>query len=124
MDIGGVNKLKPALATKPRAELDKSRQGSADRDANGRQDRQERPHVEYLTPEQEEKALQKLNSQPGFMSAGLKAELVREEGKHPHILVKKITGEVIRRLPYEQIITIFMSSEEKGSSGLLINRKA
>ncbi|NCN27672.1 hypothetical protein GW915_08870 [bacterium] len=124
MDIGGVNKLKPFIPIKDKADIGRSRHGNADRDANGKQSRQERPHIEQLNPEQEEEALKKLNSQPSFIQAGLKAELVREDGKHPHILVKKVGGEILRRLPYQQIINIFINQAEDGNSGMLINRKA
>ena len=122
MDIGGVNKLNPSIAVRERNGVEKSNT-HADRDPQGRQQREDSP-VKQLTPQQEEEALKKLNTSPAFLSNGLKAELHREDGKRPHIVVKKANGEIVRNLPYAQIISIYLEPNQESGTGLLLKKSA
>jgi uncharacterized FlaG/YvyC family protein len=124
MDIGSVGRLKASAVVLERAENDPSRQTHADRDAQGQSGQRDQAPIKQLTPEQEGEALAKLNSQSDFVKAGLRAELVRDGGRFPFILVKKLTGEEVRRIPYEQIIRIFLDKKEDSSKGLLFKSRA
>lgn len=123
MDIGGVNRVRVGI-TPATTEIKKNTNTSADRDAEGSGGYQQKKKVTHLSPEQENEALTRLNSMPAFTKSGLKGELVREEGKAAHILVKDAQGHVIRHLPYEQIVEIYVNRFRDNPTGQLIRHAA
>jgi uncharacterized FlaG/YvyC family protein len=124
MDIGGVNRLKTAAVVLEKVDTDRTRLTHSDRDPQGQQQHRDQVAVKKLTQEQEVEALEKLNAQSDFVKAGLKAMLVREEGIYPYIVVKKMSGEEVRRLPYEQVINIFLEKKDDSAKGLLFKLRA
>lgn len=123
MDIGGVNRIRPTSA-QISTEVKRNSAGSADRDAQGQggYEKQEQPTL--LTREQEEEALAKLNELPNFKRSGLRAEVVREEGKLTHFLVRDAGGNVLRRMTYDQIIAFYVERNDGTEKGHLLRRAA
>lgn len=102
-------------------DVKKNTSTSADRDANGGS--YQKPNkTARLTAEQESEALERLNSLPAFARAGLKGELIREDGTAPHILVKDAKGTVVRHLPYEQIVEIYLNRFSENPTGQLLKQ--
>ena len=123
MDIGGINRIKPALANLFR--LDTQKNKTDERDAAGSGGYQQQNKTMFLSPEQEDEALRKLNSLPAFANSGLRAEIVRGEGIVTHILVKDRMGSTVRNLPYDQIVEVYLNrNNEFNPSGRLLNRAA
>lgn len=123
MDIGGINRIKPALASLFRLNTQNAR--TEDRDPNGSGGYQHNEKPRHLTPEQEDEALKKLNSLPAFSKSGLMATILRGEGIVTHIVVKNSAGQIVRNLSYEQIIEVYLNrNNEFNSSGRLLNRAA
>ncbi len=125
MDIGGVNRIKPvsvAIAT----ELRKNAAGtSEDRDADGKQNRDQNGKPAQLTPEQEEAALKALNELPSFTRSGLTASLAPAEvGTARHIVVKDATGNIVRHIPYAEMVNIYVNRKDGGEKGTLLRRSA
>ncbi|MBP7845449.1 MAG: hypothetical protein KA116_11630 [Proteobacteria bacterium] len=124
MDIGNVGRLKATQIVFDRVENEVARQTHSDKDAQGQGYQRPQNTITHLSPEQEEEALKKLNSQSDFAKAGLNAILLREVGKPPYIVVKSMSGEEVRRIPYEHIIRIFLDKKDEGSKGLLFKSSA
>ena len=120
MDIGGVNRMRGGIMPLQN-EVKKQNSTSADRDAEGNA-YQDKKKPARLTPEQETEALARLNSLPAFIRSGLKGELIREEGSAPHILVKDAKGHVVRHLPYEQIVEIYLNRFSENPTGQLLRQ--
>lgn len=123
MDIGGIKRIRPALANLFR--LDTQKNQAQDRDAHGSLGYQQKDVPKKLTPEQEDEALKKLNAMPAFLKSGLRAEIVRGPGIVTHILVKDAQGKSVRNLPYEQIVEVYLNrNNEFNATGRLLNRAA
>lgn len=124
MDIGGVNRIKP-VSVPTSADLRKNTTNANERDADGRSGYQKNgPTITHLTPEQEEEALKALNALPAFTRSGLTATLVKEAGKAPHIVVTDSAGQVVRHLPYSEVIHLYVHRKEGGDKGTLLKRSA
>jgi hypothetical protein len=123
MDIGGVNRIRPATA-QIGTEVKRNNSSATDRDAGGSSgyERQEKPTV--LTPDQEDEALKKLNSLPSFVKSGLRAELVREEGRVTHFVVRDAGGNILRQMTYDQIIAFYVERNTGNEKGNLLRRAA
>ena len=123
MDIGGINRIKPALASLFTMNSQKAK--TDERDANGNLGYQKHETPKHLSPAQEDEALLKLNNLPAFSRSGLRAEIVRGEGIVTHIVVKDSQGHIVRNLPYEQIVEVYLNrNNEFSSSGRLLNKAA
>ena len=123
MNTSGIGKLRGAAAVVLEPQVRRNRDTSSDRDAQGGgYERQQT--VKSLTPEQEDAAVKVLNEMPSFAKAGLRAEIMREDGKPPHVVVKDASGAIIRRLSYEQIVNLYVHRSEDVTTGRLINRAA
>lgn len=119
MDIGGVNRIRPVSV----ATTETRNKTSADeRDANGQQSQEEKKGPTQLTVQQEEEALKVLNAT--LARSGLTARLVKEAGKAPHIEISKPTGEVIRHLPYSEVIRVFLERKAGDGRGQLLKKTA
>jgi len=123
MDIGGINRIRNAMATVATDTRNKT-QNSPERDASGREGYNPPEKPKHLTPEQEDEAIRSLNALPSFIQSGLKAELVREEGKVPHVTVRDRDGKVVRSMPYDQIVDLYLNRKSENGTGRLINRAA
>ena len=86
MDIGGINRIKPALASLFQLSTKNTR--PEDRDPNGSGGYQHQDKPKHLTQDQEDEALKKHNSLPAFSKSGLIASIVRVSGIVTHIVVK------------------------------------
>lgn len=123
MDIGGINRIKPALASL--FQLNTKNARAEDRDPNGSGGYQQQDKPKQLTQDQEDEALKKLNSLPAFSRSGLVASIVRGAGIVTHIVVKDSSGQIVRNLAYEQIVEVYLNrNNEFSSSGRLLNRAA
>lgn len=123
MDIGGINRIKGPVGPVT-TKTDRGLANATDRDAQGHAGYQKQKAATQLTPEQEQEALKKLNEMPAFSQAGLRAELVKGEGIAAHIVVKKSNGEVLRHLPYEQIVEIYVNRHVQNATGRLLKSAA
>jgi len=123
MDIGGVNRIRSNPLAATNADVRRNQQSATDKDTQGQGYSQNHRGM-HLAPEQEKEALEKLNALPAFQGAGLRAELVREVGAAPHIVVKDGKGEVVRHLPYEQIVEIYINRNSAQSTGRLLKSAA
>lgn len=120
MDIGGINRTRGNILPLQN-DVKKNTSTSADRDAEGGAYQKQNKNAR-LSLEQEIEALERLNSMPAFVRSGLKGELIREEGTAPHIVVKDAKGTVIRHLPYEQIVVIYLNRFSDNPTGQLIKQ--
>ncbi len=123
MDIGGINRIKSGISSLMN-KAEKAVPTSTDRDSQGSAGYQPQRKPTVLSAEQESEAIKKLNELPAFAQAGLKAELVKQEGVAPHLVVRKANGEVLRHLPYEQIIDIYLNRFSGNSTGRLLKSAA
>lgn len=123
MDTGGVNRIRPAMAAIA-SEVRTRTKNSADRDAQGNGGYAPKEKPKQLTPEQESEAVRALNGHPSFTQSGLHAELVREDGKPPHVLVKDKEGRVVRQMGYEEIVNLYLQRKSDTGTGRLLNRAA
>jgi uncharacterized FlaG/YvyC family protein len=125
MDLGGVGRsLKTGIIKVPTADgIAEQKESMPDRDPTKQhyQGPEEKPQ---LSSEQENEALKILNDMDAFKAKNLVATLVREDGKAPYIVVKDFHGKVIRQLPYEQIVEIFLKRNVESSSGMLLRKSA
>ena len=123
MDIGGINRIKaPATAVAP--DPKRQNQTAADRDAHGHTGYESQKKATHLTAEQEEAALKALNALPGFTKAGLVGTIVKEEGKAPHIVVKDAQGNVVRHIPYANMIELYANRKDGSEKGQLLRKAA
>jgi predicted phage gp36 major capsid-like protein len=123
MDLKGVNRIKPPLATIA-ADVRNRTKDSSDRDAQGHGGYSQPEKPKQLTPEQEAEAVQALNAHPSFTQSGLRAELVREEGKAPHVVVRDASGKVVRHMGYDEIVNLYLQRKGGSGTGMLLNRAA
>jgi hypothetical protein len=124
MDIGGINRVRGPIKPPAAADIKKSTASATDRDPQG-QAGQEKKKPTQLTPEQEKEALDRLNQMPNFSKAGLKAELIpQKDGHAAHLLVKDSRGQVLRHIPYDQIVEIYLNRYSDNPTGQLIRRAA
>lgn len=123
MDIGGIKRVATTIATQLRKNATST--NANERDAHGHNGYEQQRKPTTLTPEQEAEAIAALNAQPSFAKAGLKAELVKEDGKAPHVIVRDANGNIIRHLAYAEMINIYANRKNGGSDkGTLLNRAA
>jgi uncharacterized FlaG/YvyC family protein len=122
MDIGGINRIR-SIVNQFTTELRSQRSG-ADRDADGRQNREDPKKPTVLSAEQEQEAIKTLNQLPGFVRENLTASLVKESGKVAHVVVRNREGQVIRHIPYEQLIETFLQRKTHSEKGQLLKRSA
>lgn len=123
MDIGALPKLRAPLETSVVDATRRNQNSDPDRDANGRQE----PHPEkpkQLTPEQEDAAVEKLNSLPSFKASGLIAKLVRENGNSPIVVIEDSHGKILKTLTYDQLIENYLHRNDETTRGRLLNRAA
>jgi|GEM_PF-3517280 len=123
MDIGGVNRIKTTMATIA-SDVRTRTKDPADRDAQGHGGFQPQEKPKQLTPEQEDEAVAALNAHPSFTQSGLKAELVREEDKAPHVVVKDRAGKIVRQMAYDEIVNLYLQRKSGDGTGRLLNRAA
>jgi len=125
MDIGPINRIWNVIRGQGSDGIRRSTDSSADRDANGRQERHT-PNKEprNLSLEQENDAVENLNSMPSFTAAGLKAEIIRGTDTSTHVIVKDATGTIIRRMPYQQLIDLYLERHLENSTGRLLRKAA
>ncbi|HVJ64612.1 MAG TPA: hypothetical protein VM901_05105 [Bdellovibrionota bacterium] len=125
MDLGGIGRsLKAGLIKVPTTPgIGEQKESAPDRDPT-RQHYAGPESQTQLTPEQEEEALKILNDLDAFKAKSLVATLVRADGNAPHIVVKDFQGRVVRQLPYEQIVEIFLKRNTESASGMLLKRSA
>ncbi|MBS1983978.1 MAG: hypothetical protein JST16_07375 [Bdellovibrionales bacterium] len=123
MDVGSINKIKP-IATTVASTARKGAGSATDRDAQGHSGYKQQEKPKHLTMIQEEEALRALNELPAFSRSGLKAELVKEEGKAPFIAVRDAAGAVIRHIPYADMIEIYINRKSGNDKGQLLKRAA
>lgn len=125
MDLGGIGRsLKAGIIKVPPSEgVGAQKEALPDRDP-GRQQYQGPEHQTQLTPEQENEALKLLNAMDAFKAKNLNAVLVRDENKAPYIEVRDFFGKVVRQLPYEQIVEIYLRRNTESTSGLLLKKSA
>lgn len=125
MNMGGVNRSGGGAIVKPQAVGGVGEQKEATPDRDPTKQHYDGPEqAPQLSPEQEDEALKLLNEMESFKSKGLKGVLVREEGKPPHIVVKDYTGKVIRNMPYEQIVQLYLNRGTDSHTGVLIKKSA
>jgi hypothetical protein len=124
MDIGGVNRLKVPVAPQSALDVKRNVNTNSDRDAQGQGGYQKPSKPLQLTPEQEQEALAALNSMPAFQRTGLRAELVQGEGVVTHILVRDAQGQMVRHMPYEQIVDLYLNRHMDNEKGTLLRRAA
>ncbi len=123
-DISGISRIRSWISTELRAGVKKNANAAPDRDADGKsgQGQQEKKH--QLSQEQEEAALKKLLTMHKFNELGLSARIIREEGGVVHIEVTDSSGNVVHRLPYDQIVKIFLEGNTEQTTGVLLKRTA
>jgi len=124
MDISGIKRLVGIGGTKIYTDVKKNHESHTDRDADGRSRQNPRDQIKQLTPEQESEAILKLNAMPNFHKAGLKATIVREEGKAPYVVVKDSAHNIVRQLPYAHLIDLYLDRNNDAQSGRLLKRAA
>ena len=124
MAIDGINGLKAVFGKTVTADLQRNKNSAADRDADGRRQDDARKRIHQLNAEQEAQAVAKLNSLPAFSKAGLFASLVRQEGHATHVVVKNSSGEIVKRLSYQELIDLYLERNSEGESGRLLRRAA
>lgn len=125
MDLGGIGRsLKAGLIKVPTlGGVGEQKEAMPDRDPSRQS--YAGPEVQtQLTSEQENEALKILNDLDAFKAKSLVATLVREDGKAPHIVVKDFMGKIVRQLPYEQIVEIFLKRNVESTSGMLLKKSA
>lgn len=125
MDLGGIGRsIKTGLIRVPLNDgVNEQKESTPDRDPT-RQGYTGPEHEEHLSPEQEDEALRILNDMDAFKAKNLRAAMVREEGKPPHIVVKDFLGKVVRQLPYQQMVEIYLKRNTESKSGLLLKKSA
>lgn len=125
MDLGGIGRsLKAGILKVPSAEgIAEQKESAPDRDPT-RQHYEGPEEKSQLSSEQENEALKILNDLDAFKAKSLVGTLVREEGKAPYIVVKDFQGKIIRQLPYEQIVEIFLKRNVEFTSGMLLKKSA
>ena len=106
--------------------VQKNQDTAGDRDAQGSTGYEKKDsEPKFLTPEQEEAAVKKLNELQAFSKNGLKAILVRESEKAIHVQIVDPAGNVVRRIPYEQLIQMYFDRNRTDkSTGRILNRAA
>jgi hypothetical protein len=125
MDIGGISKLRNIIPFLKKEGVQRNNESSQDRDSQGSGGYQKNPNQGFLTTEQEESAVKKLNDLPAFKKAGLTAFLVRESGRAPHVVVKDNSGHIVRQLPYDDLIQMYLDRNlTQKESGRILNRAA
>ena len=125
MDLGGIGRsLKSGIIRVPLNDgISEQKESVPDRDPT-RQGYTGQEHEEHLSPEQEDEALRILNDMDAFKAKSLRAAMVREEAKPPYIVVKDFLGKVVRQLPYQQIVEIYLKRNTESKSGLLLKKSA
>lgn len=125
MDLGGIGRsLKAGLLRIPSTGgVGGQKESTPDRDPT-RQHYHGNDTPPQLTSEQENEALKLLNEMDAFKAKSLVGTLVREEGKAPYIVVKDFSGKIVRQLPYEQIVDIFLRRHTESTSGMLLKKSA
>lgn len=126
MDMGGIGRSLKAGLIKQAPATDGvagQKESMPDRDPS-RQFYEGPERHEQLTAEQEDEAIKLLNEMEAFKFKNLRAKLIREEGKAPYIEVKDFFGKVVRQLPYEQIVEIYLKRNTESTSGLLLKKSA
>lgn len=121
-----TNTLSGIFGVRNKDEVKRHNEASADRDAQGNTGYEKRDYKPgSLTPEQEEDAVKKLNSLPAFSEKGLVAELIKEDGRSVHVEIKDRAGNVVRRVPYEQLVQMFFDRNRTDkNTGRILNRAA
>jgi hypothetical protein len=99
-------------------------EGRPDRDPGTPQRDPERPAVKTLTADQEAQALDALQERMKQSGHDWKTEWVKAEGFAPHVLVMDASGNVLRRLSYEDMVEIFLTRHQSQDSGILLRRSA
>lgn len=120
MNINGINRLKASFTKLFTADNRKSNE----RDADGRRPTNPQTLIKHLSTEQENEALEKFNFNLKTKGTGLKAEIIRGPDISTHVLVKNATGEVIRRLGYEQIVQLYLDRNNDNAHGTLFKSAA
>ncbi len=123
MDVGGINRLRQVFTEKVQPEVRPNHNSTADRDAQGGSGYHQQK-VTVLNPEQELEALERLNSLPHMKKEGLIGELVRGDGVATHIVIKNAAGEVLRHIPFEQLVELYLNRKSENDTGLLLKKSA
>jgi hypothetical protein len=124
MAIDGIKGLKSVFGKTLTTDLQRNKNSAADRDADGRRQDNSRTRIQQLSPEQESQAVAKLNDLPAFTKAGLIASLIRQEHLATHVVVKNSSGEIVRRLSYQELIDLYLDRNSEMESGRLFRRAA
>ncbi len=126
MDIGGISKLRNIIPFLKKEGIQKNNESNQDRDAQGSGGFQRHNSQDsFLTREQEESAVLKLNELPAFKKAGLTASIVRESQKAIHVIVKDRSGNIVRQMPYQDLVQMYLDRNlTQKESGRILNRAA
>lgn len=87
-------------------------QESADRDADGRRERQEEEPKRHLSDEEFKEALDALAKHPGITANNLTIR-VEQQDDHRVVLIEDRDGQIVRRLSESQLWSSLMANDKK-----------
>lgn len=98
----------------------KSEDSTADRDPNGRREREQEKGKQFLNDEEMQAALDKLKKLPGVIDNSLKVELIVKEIQR-FVIITDPHGKVVRRIPEAELWPLIQ--EKANDKGHLIDKK-
>lgn len=98
---------------------------SMDKDPSSQGNAYQRNSKKIILTEEHEKELCKiLEDNPSFKESGLKAEIVKGDGIVTHIVIKDLSGNIVRHMPYDQMVSFYLERKTNSSKGLLLKQSA
>lgn len=108
--------------TKQREAIAGEAKSSADRDADGKRQQEEKPPERNLTDEEIHEAIKILQSFPGVKDSALQFKLVREENGVPFVQVLDRDGKVVRRIAEAELSQVKARASGNKTTGNLLNK--
>lgn len=110
----------PTIEPKARVEGSPRLQDTADRDADGRRERDQQPQKERLNQQEFDDALKVLGETPGLKANGLLIKVVDESGTRV-VLITAPDGQIVRRLTEAQLWA--MTRDKDRPTGKILDKK-